>query len=353
MRVWPSEKPPITRSDPENPIRDELILDMEATFQAKGRIGMQEVIYAYVEKRLQKLNDPKLDARERANEEQSWRHLIKDRDDETYHVGTLLQLLSDLILVPLLRGELAYEICNNTKVREFYEKHMQVTRFTATPCIYMNLLHDRNEMWLSSESMSKLIKMLERYITIEANEESRSNQIAIDACIFDPSKPKSGDFKLRWFLDKSEERRSKAVIQEWIDLAKKRYCTAPTDPATKFKMGPIEVGWAFNAYTRAAVHRNNTSTTYIFGLLNGICRARPPLGFSFPEPTQLILFLLWDRNENLCKVGEVLGSLIAASYWKMGGANCWYAGGFKWDNEFGNDDSMYFPSSTSFSETSC
>ena len=315
--------PKPVNSDPTNPIRHELMIQLEGAYEAYGRPGIQHALYKYAEERLVDILHPAKrfrDESERDNQIQSWNCLVEDEAAGTSHVAKLLQQLPDEIIKPLLRGELAHAINHDANVKSFCEGQMQLL---ATPCIYINLLHDNDGRWLSSKNMGRLLDKIQRYLQRDP-EGLRPDQKLLNSRLSKWTGPRG---ELRWAITDQE----REIVQEYINLARKVYCTSPTAPDVNFPMGPTEVGWASNGVASALALKNNTSSTCIFGLLNSICRAARPFGFSFPEPTQLALFYLWERNENLCRVGEVVGSLVSASYHHLGGVNHRLAGDFHWD----------------------
>ena len=98
----------------------------------------------------------------------------------------------------------------------------------------------------------------------------------------------------------------------------------------------MEVGWAQDINIRLKDHVNNNSATPLFGLVNAISRQSAiDGGAAFPPPVQLILFPIWEDDEDLKKIGEILGSVLCSSYWIYGGLNDAWAGG--WVNVTSND----------------
>ena len=331
LRVWPSERPPPSRSDPRgsNPMRPPIVNHWVAVYNIEGRRGIQEEFYKFAQMRLDSLDSRILDGLTRSNERKSWELLLRDKEERTHLVATLLALLPDKVILALLQGELPIQCKEDPDVRRFVVKHMQPEE---TPGIYVNLLHNADFRWLSSQDVKALIARLERYLEVEPTGLPRADQRAVDTR-FGVWNSESKKSKVRWL----QAGRAEGIIREWIETVMEIYCKNPTDTTTAFRMGPAEVGWAINIKARCKQHAINSSTTYIWALLNAICReSKSSGGFAFPKPMQLVLFPIWERDEMLCKVGEVVGSMLCSSYWYLGGLNCFHAGGMNWDQEGGN-----------------
>lgn len=350
LGVWPSERPPPSRSDPtsSNPMRPPIVNHWLAVYEVEGRQGLQEEFYKFAQMRLDSLDSRDLESWTKSNEKRSWRVLLRDKQEGTYVVASLLALLPDKVILALLQGELPLQCEEDAEVRTFVDKHMQLN---DTPGIYVNLLPNANSRWLSSQDLEALIAKVERYIDVDPSGLPRADQIVLDTH-FGKWTPGPNDSKLRW-LPGLTGGRADQVIREWIVIVKKIYCTNPVDATAAFRMGPAEVGWASNIKTRCRQHSINSSTTYLWGLLNAICRSPRPSGFGFPPPLQLVLFPIWQRDEMLCKVGEVVGSMLCSSYWYLGGLNCFHAGTITWDQEGGAraEDKLRPMSSKSFGWT--
>ena len=340
LGVYPSERPPPSRSDPtrSNPMRPPIVTHWMAVYEVEGRQGLQEEFYKFAQKRLDSL-----DSKDQSNERSSWGLLLRDKEEGTHVVACLLALLPDKVILALLAGELPLQCQEDAEVRAFVDTHMQLK---DTPGIYVNLLHNVDNRWLSSQDLEALIAKVERYLQVEPSGLPRDDQTAIDTP-FSKWAPGSKESKLRWLQGQD---RPETVIREWINTVKEIYCKNPIDVTTAFRMGPAEVGWASNTKTRCRQHATNSSTTYLWGLLNAICRSPGPSGFNFPVPMQLVLFPIWERDEMLCKVGEVVGSMLCSSYWYLGGLNCFHAGTIIWDPEGGAraKDKLRPVSSTNF-----
>ena len=91
LSTWPSQLPPVTRSDPLNPRRPEIIQMFLLQLEIHGRAGLSEAIVDYAEHQLELLANRH--GTETAKAQKSWQHLVKDREDGTNHVICLLQAL--------------------------------------------------------------------------------------------------------------------------------------------------------------------------------------------------------------------------------------------------------------------
>lgn len=330
-RPLPSEKPRLTRSDPSVPQRPEVAEKWEAAFLVHGRTGLQEAFYAYADEQLSELYTRPHEEIENARA--SWGYLLRDRTEETNLVRNLLHTLPDCIILALLKGELPRQMKTVPEVTNFVDEHMQLTPY---PGIYINLLHDRDGRWLSSDDMETLLDMMEDYASSDGKGEPTREQALIDRQItgWNADKKDKGK-KIRWL----QSDRQPIMIRKWVELARSRYCNNATDPTEPFTSCPTEVGWATNPVTRCKQHESNTGTTFLFGLPHGILRMSPSSGgFGWGPPTQLLLFPLTARNETMCRVAEVVGSLLSLSYWFLGGFNTFFGGGFSWAADTGGDD---------------
>ena len=197
---------------------------------------------------------------------------------------------------------------------------------TYDPSIYLNLLRGNDGRFLSSDDMGKLLDRMALYLRQDA--QPRPDQTEIDNRFDSSWRPKPGN-QLRY----RPSDRSQLVINQWIKLAREIYCTNPTDSTTASRLVPSEVGWATSAVDRCKAHAKN-DTNSLFGLVQAILNLRPSQGgFSHPPPMQVVLFYLWKRDKGLCRVSEIVGSLLARSYWTLGGLNAYFAGGFPFSDE--------------------
>ena len=323
--VWPSEMPPLGESNPTRIVNQWL-----AAYEIEGRGGLQDEFYSFAQTCLDSLELRKLDGWSKSNEERSWGLLLRDKEEGTNLVASLLSLLPDKIILALLRGELPLKWEEDQEVKRFVNDHMQLD---DTPGIYVNLLHNLDYRWLSSQDLEALIGKLERYIEVEPSGLPRSDQIAVDMRHSNWT-PRPDESKIRWLQSQSGAR-PESIIQEWIATIREVYCGDSIDATTASRRSSAEVGWASNTKARSKQYLNETSTNYLFELLNAICRTPRPSGFALPPPMQLVLFPIWERDEMLCRVGEIVGSMLCSSYWYLGGLNCSHAGTMNWDPEDG------------------
>ena len=320
-RALPSQIPDTARSDPENPRLQPIVRQWIATFLTRGRIGLAEAWYSYAQVKWNETD--RLRMTEKANAKASWAILLEDKKNRTNHVLHLLHTLPDAIILALLRGALALKVLEDKDVRSIVSRAMSIT---ADPCVYMNLLCGKDGRFLSSDDVQKLLQRMERYLVQDAR--PRQDQIDIDNS-FRTWRPEPAKPQLRWL----QSERAEPVIRQWIEVARETYCKNPTDSTTAFRMVPSEVGWATSGVARTDAHRRN-DTTYLFGLIQSILHLHPAKGgYGFPTVSQYTLFRIWERNENLCKVSEIVGSLLAVSYWFLGGLNIYYPGTIKFTKD--------------------
>ena len=333
QRPVPSSIPPAA-TDPRQPRQPAVVQEWEAIFHIDGRRGLQQAFYAYARAQLNDAN--KHEKWRLSNSKASWNYLLQDEKEGTNHVLTLLHTLPDFIILTLLRGELAYQRKKDAKVAKFVMDHMSLNNW---PGIYINILHGHDGRWLSSKEMSTVLDTLDDYVDGDATGSPTALQKQIDQRI---SSWKRVGKKVRWLTSE----RAPTVLKDWIGNARETYCSNVADQTEPFISCPTEVGWAANVQGRCKAHMKNTGTTYIFGLLHAVLRSPPPHGPAFPSPLQVLLFPLWERNEVLCRVAEIVGSLLCHSYWYLGGFNSFFAGGFKWDADSSGLKDVTPPGST-------
>ncbi|KAG6999580.1 hypothetical protein G7Y79_00034g070030 [Physcia stellaris] len=339
-RPRPSQQPRPTHTDPTEPERPKIVEEWETIFEVHGRRGLQKAFYDFGRRERAELH--KKDPEERGNAKTSWDHLLKDENQGTNHVLHLLHSLPSFIITALLRGDLPHQMYTDFRVRQYVQDYMQPEE---APGIYVNILHSRDGHWLSGNDMERLLDIMNKYVTVEADGNPRQDQVDIDQRLspWNPWNPPKQD-KMRWLQGK----RAPVIIKKWIQQAEKAYCTNTTDPDEPFISCPTEVGWAVSTRGRCKQHMNNSSTTYLFGLLNAILRMHKPAGFAFPQPTQILLFPVWERTEMLGRVAEIVGSLLCHSYYYHGGLNGYYAGSMTWSKELPNALSLTPPPSSAY-----
>ncbi|KAG6999584.1 hypothetical protein G7Y79_00034g070070 [Physcia stellaris] len=325
---------PRAATDPAQPRQPEVVKEWEAIFHMNGRRGLQQAFYAYAKAQLRDANTQEEWRVIESNA--SWNHLLRDEKDGTNHVLTLLHTLPDFMILTLLRGELAYRCESDAKVATYVKEHMSLN---LGPGIYLNILHDHDGRWLSSKEMSTVLDTLDAYVDGDGSGSPTTLQMQIDQAIY--PWPRVGN-KVRWLTSEP----APIVLKDWIKSARETYCSNVADQTERFISCPTEVGWAANVDDRCKRHLKNTGTTYIFGLLQAVLRSPPPIGPAFPPPLQVLLFPLWERNEVLCRVGEIVGSLLCHSYWYLGGYNPSFAGCFQWDDDTASLQDVTPPQST-------
>lgn len=321
----PSEQPRPTGSDPTRPTRPKIVEDWEAIFHLHGRRGLQKAFYDFARQQqgARSLKEPD----EKANSDASWGYVMSDEEKGTDHVLHLLHTLPDFMIPILLRGELAFQIKSDDRVREYVKDHMQLG---YSPGIYLNILRDSSGRWLSSSDMDRFLNIMSKYLNSGGSGKPSAEQVEIDNRLSPwryQEKPMGK--KVRWLQDPSQE----LVVGQWIEQARKAYCNNAISPDKPFLSCPMEVGWATEPVSRCRGHMSGTSTNPLFGLAYSILNMPRPEGFSFPEPMQLLLFPVWKREALLGRNAEIIGSLLCYSYWFHGGWNGDFAGCMRWDDE--------------------
>ena len=263
----------------------------------------------------------------------SWYAIIEDEEVEnTYYTFNLLMQLPDCIIKSLIQNTLAFDYANDREVRAFVNRRMKTNVPYAG--IYLNIptrspppgglelsgAPGKGE-FLSSEEAERLIQRVETYIANEPADHAENSNVDY---YFRPLKSIPEPGKRRF---KGETKHPR--WQEWLKEFRSIYCNnvPASERSTLFQRCPMEVGWSQNISKRLKDHRNNDSTTAIFGVVNAMTRQPTTQeGFGFPEVWQLALFPVWVRDPKLARVAEVVGSILCSSYWCYGGLNIMEAG---------------------------
>ena len=128
--------------------------------------------------------------------------------NDTHHVLKLLHTIPDFIISALLRGNLTSQMAQDVNVRSYVVRHMALTK---DPSIYMNLLHDQDGLFLSSNEVELLLAKMDRYLKVDPM--PRQDQIKIDNQLSNWN----DDFKLRF----RENDRSAKITRQWMDHTRK------------------------------------------------------------------------------------------------------------------------------------
>ena len=261
----------------------------------------------------------------------SWYSIIEDEEvDKTCYTFQLLMQLPDCIIKSLIRNTLAFDYANDPEVQGFVIRHMK-TR-TAYAGIYVNIIRRGLPTgsltlsgamgkgdFLSCDEAETLIKRVERYIANKPADYTENTRVdyyfKTAKTASDPSERKFNPTNARW--------------PEWLDQFRSIYCNnvPASERSTRFKRCPMEVGWSQDIPKRLKHHRENGSTTHIFGVVNAMTRQPASQeGFGFPEVWQLALFPVWKRDVKLARVAEAVASILCSSYWCYGGLNISEAG---------------------------
>ncbi|KAI4239875.1 MAG: hypothetical protein L6R40_005427 [Gallowayella cf. fulva] len=313
------DMPSTADRSPENPFRDQRKIRMLNALEATGPTGLAKCLYDECEEIKKKGQYPSI----------TWDIMLRDRDTERKAVSLLLSLLPVEVTKSLIKGTLAQDVYMTPEVNTFYKAYMAPGDF---PGIYANVLvkekismtstRPRTEAgkYLSANQIDSLCTKYTSYI----DDTDPAFRDAIDSA-FNQRLQGAGP---RW----ASNDRQRQTGRTWIKKAKGLYChnVAPQDKDRPHLSAPFEVGWSQNVRTRLLEHRDNGSTTNIFAFNNAITRLSLTKGGldSTNPPFTVVLFPIWEHDEHLANVGEILGSMLVGSYWFQGGFNCTYAGTF-------------------------
>ena len=316
----PAPAPPILPSSVQTAeARPQISKEWEAIFQARGRSGLEQAFYDYARSERQNTHTI-ADGRERGNAEKSWDHLLDDEKQGTHRVLSLLHFLPDFLIPILLRGEYSRQLLLDPKVERYRRDHLKIEDM---PCIYGNFLHGLDGLWLSKADMGRVLDVMEQYVTDDIFAQPTPLQRTIDRRISTWRPGKKEKKLIRWL----PSQRAVTVLRDWIAQQRARYCGPQFNDQYQASFCPSEIGWATSSVTRLKAHEKNR-TTYIFGLVSAILRGRDneALSFRWPDPHQVILFPIWQREEKLIRLGEIVGSLLCLSLTSLGGFNHWHPG---------------------------
>lgn len=307
-----------TRPDPEVPVQTSFQRAMLDGFKTRGRYGLQLKIYQ------EALNNHARNS--------SWYSIIEDKEKSIGHMHQLLMLLPDCIIVSLIKGTLPYDYWQgqDEELKSFVDHYM--TPRSDYVAIYVNIstnarppgykavhstIADNAGKWLSANQVKKMLQRVDTYRKNDGQDMVENSSI---------------DWHLKGVPKVSMERKHTGRpenMDAWQSALKKQYCTnvPPADADRPFLRCLQEVGFSIHGMQRLKEHIENEKTTTLFGLVNSITRQKSAQGgFEFGKPWQLILFPLWKKDDQLARVGEVLGSILCSSYWFWGGMNIELAG---------------------------
>ncbi|KAI4132125.1 MAG: hypothetical protein LQ338_000879 [Usnochroma carphineum] len=320
--VRPLPPPP---DHPYQPCRVFRQVKMINALLSHGPVGLANVLYDEAEK----------DRTDRGSNDSN-EIIVHDRDDKTFHVVQLLYTLPEDVTISLIQGTLPHDLQWNQKIKEFYDRFMHPGDH---PGIYMNTLSNPGEKtllpgnrddegkWLSPSQTASLCDAYQAYV--------------------DDTNPFLNDLIDKQFNRKPGIREwgntdeQKKKVKDFIKYMRKFYCEGidPQQVNELHRRCPSEVGWAANVAQQVQQHKDNGSTTYCFGFVNAFTRLpKSHGGHAFAEPKSTLLFPIWNKDDTLARVAEILGCLLTGSYIWYGGYNIINAGGFKVQLEE-NDDS--------------
>ncbi|KAL8681717.1 MAG: hypothetical protein Q9186_002164 [Xanthomendoza sp. 1 TL-2023] len=304
---------------PDNPFRDERKVLMFNAFDVRGPAGLAEHLYDECERMKREMKWPSA----------TWDTMLKDRDNGTYAATKLLSLLTPEVTKSLIKGTFPHDVHADPTIKSFYWANMRPEEF---PGIYMNALTGAKTKMTATHPITHAVKYL-------------SPNAINGLCTKYTSYINGTDIGLRNAIDGTFGQSLQAgppkwantdiecqTGQDWIKKVRELYCdnVDPNDMDKSHISGPFEVGWSVNVKTRLVEYKENASTTNIFGFNNALTRlplGQGGLGAAAP-PFTALLFPIWDQDQHLARVGEILGSMLLGSYWFQGGFNCTYAGTF-------------------------
>ena len=322
LNVVPPIKQLSPNADPTDPIQTVHQRRMMDAFIAHQRRGLRDEILEETRRKWTSIGKSSMTS--------SWYAIIEDEEvAKTCYTSRLLMQLPDYIIKSLIQNTLPSDYANDIDVRSFVNCRMNT--HTTYAGIYVNIptrsprprslplsgVPGRGE-FLSSDEAERLIQRVERYIADKPADSMENSDV--DCCF---TAPKLAPF--RKFCAKNPN----ANWQEWLQEFRSIYCrnVPVSERSTQFQRCPMEVGWSQDVKKRLRDHRENGSTTAIFGVVNAMTRQQANKGgFDFPEVWQLALFPVWRRDPKFARVAEVLGSVLCSSYWCYGGLNISEAG---------------------------
>lgn len=318
--VPPSAKAP----SPQEPLQDDFQEEMMYYFDLQGYWGLASTMYR------------------RAREESShhsnrsyWRVLVEDQEQKTYHLYKLLLSLPGTVIRSLIRNTLTHDIVHDPAVKKFVEHHMYLRE---RPGIYMQVTAHGSKgvtvlgpkaqapantgKWMTGGQIQEMLDFLELYLR-------GGSASDVDAKRFD--RKLSTDIKEIKDLieDKKRRRYAKnpkqvARLQAWAKVIEKQYVTnlSNGDTDASFMRCPTEVGWSISVKNRCSYHLANTYSTYIFGFAHVFTQFSLEFTEQFPQAHQFTVFPIFEKDADLCKVGEFAATLLTSSLSVNGGLNC-------------------------------
>ncbi|KAL9640563.1 MAG: hypothetical protein Q9204_000658 [Flavoplaca sp. TL-2023a] len=308
--------PDASDASPENPFRSSRQVELFNVLEACGPAGVAHFLYEECE-----------ELKRSGETHKSLDDMLADRDNDTRYVILLLSMLPIPVIGSLIKGTLMYDRIHDPAVRAFFSLYMKNAQ--QIPGIYMNMiripemdlsgtLQDAGR-WLSPEQVNHVLDKYTDYLG--GTDPAFSKEV--DRCFFGQveNEPRY-----------AANARARKIGREWIQATRKMYCdnVDHEEKDIPHMSGPSEIGWSRNLKNRIPEHSDNASTTYIFGFNNVITRlpvSKGGLGFT-SAPVGVTIFPIWEKNNDLACIGEIVASALTDSLWKSGGFNCTPAGGF-------------------------
>ena len=265
--------------------------------------------------------------RERADAQQlgSWKLIESDLQEKRYHVYLQIISLPICIQRSLIKNTLSYDIEHDEEVREFHSLHMGL-------CSEMDIHYNQpkrkramGEGFLTVTEAALIPIAVEKYLSLDA----RSNAGArnFDMHLSPPeSIHKWDETKRRWM--RNESHRSRTVLQAWAGTIAENATAAMNDndlAHTPQRRTPMEIGWSENMLTQARQYADSQNTNFLFGYFNTWSRH---ILETFEKPSQGCIFRIWESDQYLAQVSEVLATLECSAHFTEGGFNSTAAGTF-------------------------
>lgn len=301
---------------PNEPVQTEVQRDMLEALELGGHSGLAWYFYQGGNGR-----------RERADAKElgSWKLIDSDLREKRYHV--YLQIISLPICIhrSLIKITLSYDIEHDEEVREFHRLHMGLCSEMG---IYYNQPKRKSAMgegFLTVTEAAMLLIAVERYLSFDP----RSNAAArnFDMHLSPPGSIHTwNDTKRRWIKHESDHIRT--VLRAWASTTAENATDAMNDDDLAHipqRRTPMEIGWSDNMLKRAEQNENSQNTKYLFGYFNTWSRH---ILERFEKPSQGCIFRIWENDQYLAQVSEVLATLECSAHYTEGGFNPTAAGTF-------------------------
>ncbi|KAL8761583.1 MAG: hypothetical protein Q9184_002291 [Pyrenodesmia sp. 2 TL-2023] len=256
-----------------------------------------------------------------AEDEMKRGRVDSDRDNEAFQVVSLLNTLPPDVTISLIQGTLAYDLLRNESTKDFYDQFMQPDDH---PGIFMRILarsdaslldtgDDDRGLWLSSAQVERILDAFEAYLL----NISMGNDIDLNY---------TQEVALLEWTDTPEK---KEQAKEWCESMRLIYCD--TVKAMKHsdlhRRCPTEVAFSESLTAPASNPGQAAPITHISSFLNIFALfSKSHGGFEFGAPSTALLFPIWEKDDQLARIAEILGSRLTGSEIRFGGYNAANAG---------------------------